>query len=196
MSVIGGANLRDFFVYTTSGGYGTFWSKMHANLGFLVAVQCVGGLAVVLLPLQLNVTCSRRRVLPIAVAMLVALVLLGAGRGPVDAAGFAAGLVWLKTSKKRRKQRRAVMLGSLLLLFITGFLGVARGAAASREVTFGNAIGGRSDPEITYSCQLLACRLRYQQRFRTCMAIATCRYSCSQFLERFGRQSPRTTLPL
>jgi oligosaccharide repeat unit polymerase len=142
MSVIGGANLRDFFVYTTSGGYGTFWSKMHANLGFLVAVQCVGGLAIVLLPLQLSVTCSRRRVLPIAVAMLASLVLLGAGqRGPFIAAGSAAGLVWLKISKKRRRQRRAVMLGALLLLLITGLIGVARGAAASREVTFGNVIG-------------------------------------------------------
>lgn len=142
MSVIGGANLRDFFVYTTSGGYGTFWNELHANLGFLVAVQCVGGLAIVLLPLQLSMTCSRHRVLPIAVAMLASLVLLGGGqRGPFIAATSAAGLVWLKTSKKRRRQRRAVMLGALLLLLITGLTGVARVAAGSREVTFDNVIG-------------------------------------------------------
>jgi oligosaccharide repeat unit polymerase len=141
MSVIGGANLRDFFVYTTSGGYGTFWSELHANLGFLVAVQCVGGLAIVLLPLQLGVTCSRRRVLPIAVAMLASLLLLGGGqRGPFIAAVSAAGLVWLKTNKKRRSQRGAVMLGALLLLLITGFIGVARGADTSREVTFGTVM--------------------------------------------------------
>jgi oligosaccharide repeat unit polymerase len=142
MSVIGGANLRDFFVYTTSGGYGTWWNEMHANLGFLEAVQCVGGLAIVLLPLQLSVARSGRRAFPIAVAILASLVLLGAGqRGPFIAAVSAAGLVWLKTSKKRRNQRSAVMLGALLLLLITGLLGIARGAAANREVTFGNVIG-------------------------------------------------------
>jgi oligosaccharide repeat unit polymerase len=141
MSVIGGANLRDFFVYTTSGGYGTFWSELHANLGFLVAVQCVGGLAIVLLPLQLTATDSRRRVLPIAVAVLASLVLLGAGqRGPFIAAGSAAGLVWLKTSKKERRQRRSVILGAFVLLLITGVVGVVR-AADSREVTtFENVI--------------------------------------------------------
>ena len=142
MSVIGGANLRDFFVYTTSGGYGTFWNELHANLGFLVAVQCVGGLAIVLLPLQLSVTCSLRRVLPIAVAILASLVLLGSGqRGPFIVAASAAGLVWLKTSRKRRSQRMALMTGALLLLLITGLIGVARAAAGSREVTFANVIG-------------------------------------------------------
>ncbi len=141
MIVVGGANLRDFFVYTTSGGYGTFWSELHANLGFLVAVQCVGSLAIVLLPLQLSATRSRPRVLPIAVAILASLVLLGSGqRGPFVAAASAAGLVWLKTSKKRRSQRRAVMMGALLLLLFTGLIGVARAAAGSREVTFGNVI--------------------------------------------------------
>jgi oligosaccharide repeat unit polymerase len=142
MIVIGGANLRDFFVYTTSGGYGTFWNEMHTGLGFLVAVQCVGSLAIVLLPLQLSATGARRRVLPIAVAMLASLVLLGSGqRGPFIAAVSAAGLVWLKTSKKRRRQRRAIMLGALLLLLMTGLIGVARAAAANREVTFSNVIG-------------------------------------------------------
>ena len=101
MSVIGGANLRDFFVYTTSGGYGTFWSEMHANLGFLVAVQCVGGLAIVLLPLRLSLTGSRRRALPIAVALLASLVLLGAGqRGPFIAAGSAAGRCGLRQAEE------------------------------------------------------------------------------------------------
>jgi oligosaccharide repeat unit polymerase len=142
MIVIGGANIGDFFVYTTSGGYGTFWSGLHANLGFLVAVQCVGCLAIVLLPLRLSVKESRRRVLPIAVAILASLVLLGSGqRGPFIAAASAAGLVWLKTSKKRRSHRRAVIVGAFLLLLVTGFIGVARGAAGSREVTFGNVIG-------------------------------------------------------
>jgi oligosaccharide repeat unit polymerase len=141
-TVIGGANLRDFFVYTTSGGYGTFSSEVHANLGFLVAVQCVGILAITLLPLQLSATCSRRRVLPIAISILVSLTLLGSGqRGPFVAAASAAGLVWLKTSKKRRNQRSTFIMGTLLLLLITGVTGVARAAAGSREVTFSNVIG-------------------------------------------------------
>jgi oligosaccharide repeat unit polymerase len=141
VSIIGGANLRNFFAYTTSGGYGTFRANLHANLGFLEAVQCVGGLAIVLLPLQLGVTGSRRRAIPMAVAALAALVLLGAGqRGPFIAALSAAGLVWLKTSRKFRRQRMAVMLGALLLLLITGLIGVARSAAANRQITFGNVI--------------------------------------------------------
>ena len=141
MIVIGGANVRDFFVYTTSGGYGTFWNEMHTDLGFLVAVQCVGSLAIVLLPLRLSAASSRRRVLPIAVATLASLVLLGSGqRGPFVAAVSAAGLVWLKTSKKRRRQRRTIILGALLLLLLTGFLGVARSAAADREVTVSNVV--------------------------------------------------------
>jgi oligosaccharide repeat unit polymerase len=141
MIVIGGANLRDFFVYTTSGGYGTFWSEMRTGLGFLVAVQCVGSLAIVLLPLQLSATSSRRRVLPIAVAILASLVLLGSGqRGPFVAAVSAAGLVWLKTNKKRRSQRRAILLGALLLLLITGLIGIGRAAASNREVSFSNVV--------------------------------------------------------
>jgi oligosaccharide repeat unit polymerase len=142
MSVIGGANLRDFFVYTTTGGYGTFWNEMHANLGFLVAVQVVGGLAIALLPLQLSVTRPYRRILPVVVALIASLVLLGGGqRGPFIGAASAAGLVWLKTSKKRRSQRTALLLGSLVLLLITGFTGLARAAATDRSVTFANVAG-------------------------------------------------------
>jgi oligosaccharide repeat unit polymerase len=141
MSVIGGANLRDFFVYTTSGGYGTFWSELHANLGFLEAVQCVGALAIVFLPLQLSVTRGHRRILPIIAATVASLILLGGGqRGPFVAAVSAAGLVWLRTSNKGRGQRRTVILGALTLLLITGLIGVARAAAGSREVTFSNVV--------------------------------------------------------
>lgn len=141
MIVFGGAHLREFFVYTTSGGYGSFWNGMSQGFGFLVAVQCVAGLAIVLLPLQLRAR-STRRVLPVAVALLASLVLLGSGqRGPFVLAVSAAGLLWLKTSRRRLMQRRAVMLGALLLLAITGVLGIARGAAADRAVTFGNVIG-------------------------------------------------------
>ena len=84
VSVIGGANLRNFFAYTTSGGYGTFRANVQANVGFLEAARCVAGLAIVLLPVQLSVTFSRRRAIPIAVAGLALLVLLGGGsEGPV-----------------------------------------------------------------------------------------------------------------
>lgn len=141
VSVIGGASLRNFFAYTAYDGYGAFRANANANLGFLVAVQCVGGLAIVLLPLQLGVKCSRRRVIPIVITALALLVLLGGGqRGPFIAAVSAAGLVWLKTSRKFRGQRMAVMLGAVLLLLITGLIGVARSAAANRQITFGNVI--------------------------------------------------------
>jgi oligosaccharide repeat unit polymerase len=141
MSAIGGASLQDYFVYTTSGGYGTFWSELDANLGFLVAVQCVAGIAIVLLPLNLSITRSRHRILPIALAMLASLVLLGAGqRGPFVAAISAAGLVWLKTSRKRRKLRTAMMLGALVLLLITALIGVARGPAINRDVSVSNVL--------------------------------------------------------
>ena len=197
LSVFGGANLRDFFVYTTSGGYGTWWSELHANLGFLVAVQCVGSLAIVLLPLQLSATCSRRRVLPIAVAILASLVLLGSGqRGPFITAASAAGLVWLKTSKKRRSQRRAVMMGSLLLLLITGLIGVARAAAGSREITFGNVIGEPFGAGNNLFLPLAGLSTTVPAEIPYLHGDSYCRYSCSRFLERFGRQSPTTILPL
>src|SRR5262249_17916625 len=44
MIVLGGAHLRAFFVYTSFGGYGSFWNGMSQGLGFLVAVQCVAAL--------------------------------------------------------------------------------------------------------------------------------------------------------
>ncbi len=141
MIVFGGAHIREFLAYTSSGGYGTFWNGMNQGLGFLVSVQCVAGLAIVLLPVRLSGR-SSRRALPIAVALLASLVLLGSGqRGPFVLAVSAAGLVWLKTSMRGLRPRRTVLLGALLLLLITAVLGVARGAAADREVTFAKVMG-------------------------------------------------------
>lgn len=135
MSVIGGASLRSFFAYTTPGGYGSFSGQAHGNLGFLEAARCAGGLPVVLLPLRLRAP-GRSRFFPVAVAVLASVVLLGGGqRGPFVAAASAAGLMWLKTSRKGRSQRRLVVAGALLLLLVTGLTGVARSAAASRQVT-------------------------------------------------------------
>ena len=137
MSLIGGASLRAFFAFTTPGGYGSFWSQVHGNLGFLTAVRCAGGMAIVLLPLRLSG--SRRRSRPAAVAVLASLVLLGGGqRGPFIAAATAAGLVWLKTGRNSGRQRRMVMAGALLLLLLTGLVGVARSAAANRQITLGS----------------------------------------------------------
>lgn len=140
MTVIGGASLRDFFVYATPGGYGTVWSELHASVGFLVAVQCVAGLAVALLPLRLAPACGRRgRALALAFAGLASLVMLGAGqRGPFVAAATAAGLVWLKAGTKQRRQRAVFALGALMLLAVTAVAGVARGAAPGRDVTPGS----------------------------------------------------------
>lgn len=145
MSVLGGAPLRDFFTYATSGGYGTFWRETHANLSGLVAVQCAAGLAVVLLPLRL--AAGRARAVPLAVAACAALVLLGSGvRGPFVAAVTAAGLVWLKTSARQRGQRRLLVGGALVLLAVTGVLGILRGAAANRDVTVSTVATQASGP--------------------------------------------------
>ena len=44
-SVMGGASLRSFFVYATSGGYGTFSPESTGNLACLTAVEGIAGLA-------------------------------------------------------------------------------------------------------------------------------------------------------
>jgi oligosaccharide repeat unit polymerase len=74
--------------------------------------------------------------------LLASLVLLGGGqRGPFIAAVSAAGLVWLKVSEKPRRQRRVVLLGAALLLLIASFFGIARAAAANRQITFASVMG-------------------------------------------------------
>jgi oligosaccharide repeat unit polymerase len=135
-SVLGGANLRDFFVYTTATGYGTFASEVTGNLGFLVAVQCVAGLAVVLLPLRLGRAGQGRLFGPLFFAFLATILLLGGGqRGRFFVAVFAAGLIWLKTSKRRLPPRRVAVTGMLLLVVLGGVVGIARGAADSRHLS-------------------------------------------------------------
>ena len=64
-SVLGGASLRSFLVYTTPGGYGTFAGAATGDLRYLAAVQCVAGLALVLLPLRLCCSGSSRRLGPL-----------------------------------------------------------------------------------------------------------------------------------
>jgi oligosaccharide repeat unit polymerase len=141
-SMLGGASLRSFFVYTTAGGYGEFAREATGNLGYLTALQGTAGLALVLLPLPLRLggsAASRRSAL--FFAALATLVLLGGGeRGRFFVPVFAAGLIWLKTSKRRRPPRRVAAVGLLTLLVLGGLVGTARGAAASRHVSVGTVI--------------------------------------------------------
>jgi hypothetical protein len=135
LSFLGGADLRSFFVYTTSGGYGEFTSQVTGNLGYLGALQSAAGLAIVLLPLRLSNTESNRWP-ALLLAALATLLLLGGGqRGRFFLVAFAAGLIWLKTSKRNRPPRRVAVIGLLVLVVLSGLVGVARGAAGSRNVT-------------------------------------------------------------
>jgi hypothetical protein len=147
-SAAGGGPLRDFFVYATPGGYGTAPGDLHANAGFLVAVQCVAALTLTLLPLRLGRASSRRgRALALTAAGLASLVLLGAGqRGPFVAAATAAGLVWLKTRGSRRHQRAMLAAGALVLLAITAVAGAARSPEAYRVVTVSSVAGQPGGP--------------------------------------------------
>lgn len=139
-SALGGASLRSFFVYTTSGGYGTFARESTGYLGYLVAMQSVAGLALILLPLSLGCRGSNRRQV-LLLAALAALVLLGGGqRGRFFVPAFAAVLIWLKTSKRRPPPRRVAAVGVFVLVVLGGFVGVARGAADSRQVTVGSVL--------------------------------------------------------
>jgi len=147
-SVLGGASLRSFFVYTTSTGYGTFAHEMTGYLGYLVALQGFCGLALILLPLRLNCIGSRRWPMWLSAA-LAAFVLLGSGqRGRFFAIMFAASLIWLKTSERSLRPRRLVVAGVLVVIIIGGLLGVARGEAGTRQVTVGSVVAasvGASD---------------------------------------------------
>jgi oligosaccharide repeat unit polymerase len=139
-SRLGGASLRSFFVYTTADGYGEFAREATGNLGYLAALQSAAGLALVLLPLRLGGSAASRRS-ALFFAALASLVLVGGGeRGRFFVPVFAAGLIWLKTSKRTRPPRRVAAVGLLTLLVLGGFVGTARGAAASRHVSVGTVI--------------------------------------------------------
>jgi O-antigen polysaccharide polymerase Wzy len=146
LSVLGGASLRSFFVYTTSSGYGTFARETTGYFGYLVALQCVAGLALVLLPLRFGCHGSMRWQ-DLALVALAAFLLLGGGqRGRFFVPAFAAVLIWLKTSKKSRPPRRVAAVGMIVLVVLGGFVGVARGAAASRHVTVGSVFAEAVGP--------------------------------------------------
>jgi oligosaccharide repeat unit polymerase len=139
-SFLGGASLRDFFVFTTPGGYGTFAREATGNLGYLEAVQGVAGLALVLLPVRMRCTGSSRWP-SLLFALVATFVLLGDGqRARFFAPAFAAGLVWLKTSKRTLPPRRVAAVGLVVLVALGGLIGVARGAAGSRNLTFGAVV--------------------------------------------------------
>jgi oligosaccharide repeat unit polymerase len=141
-SALGGASLRSFFVYTTSSGYGTFGAEATGNLGYLAAVQSVAGLALVLLPLRLGCIGSSRWA-GLFLAAMATFVLLGGGqRGRFFVPAFAASLIWLKTSRRSLPPRRLAVVGVLVLIVLGGLVGVARGAAGTRQVTVGSVVDG------------------------------------------------------
>jgi len=140
LSVLGGASLRSFFVYTTSSGYGTFAREMTGSFGYLEALESFAGLALVLLPLRLGCRHASRWPALLSTS-LATLVLLGNGvRGEFFATMFSAGLVWLKTGKRSYQPRRLLIAGVLALIIIGGVIGVARGSAGTRQLTLGHVV--------------------------------------------------------
>jgi oligosaccharide repeat unit polymerase len=134
-SVLGGANLRSFLVYTTSSGYGTFNREATGKLAYLAAIQGITGLALILFPLRLGCSGSSRWS-AVLLAALATFVLLGGGqRVWFFLPAFAAVLIWLKTSKRSLPPRRVAVVGVLVLIVLGGLVGVARGASSSRHLT-------------------------------------------------------------
>lgn len=137
LCVLGGTSLLDFFVYTRSSGSNVALTSGSArNLAYLTAVQCLAGLALVLLPLRLGSTSTGRRLGPLLLAASATFLLLGGGeRGRFFVPVFAAGLVWLKTSNLGRHPRRVAAAGVIVMILLSGLVGVARGSASTRQVT-------------------------------------------------------------
>jgi oligosaccharide repeat unit polymerase len=140
-SALGGANLRDFFAYTTTAGYGTFGREGSGNLSFLIAVQCVGGLAIVLLPLRVGCASQGSWRKPVMTTLLATAVLVGGGqRAMLFVPAIAAGFLWVKTSKRDIYRRLIVVIGAIVLILLGGIIGIARGAANSRSYTMSNVL--------------------------------------------------------
>jgi len=140
-SAAGGASLLNYFAFTTAGGYGSFTSQSAGNYAALLAMQCIAGLALVLLPLRLGRTNVSRRLGPLLLAALAVFVLLGGGqRGRFLVPAFAALLIWLKTSDKGRRPRRIAVAGLIVTVTLAGLIGVARGSADTRHVTVSTAL--------------------------------------------------------
>lgn len=139
---VGGANLRDFLVFTTKSGYGSFGgSAAGSKVGYLVAVQTIAGLAFLLIALRWTSTYTRRWISPAVLGLLAAMVLLGQGqRGRFLVPIFAAGIVWLKTSKVRFAPRRLAIAGVFFLLLVASLVGIARGAAGQRNFSVANIV--------------------------------------------------------
>lgn len=139
---LGGANLRNFFVFTTKAGYGTLsQGAAAAKVGFLLSLQAVGGLCLSLVALRFTSTSSRRWTRPILVALLALVLLSGEGqRGILFVPVFAAGVVWLKTTKRAFVPRRLAISGAMLLLLFASIAGIARGAAGHREFSVGAVV--------------------------------------------------------
>lgn len=136
-AVVAGANLRDFFVFTTAKGYGSFsMSAAGSKIGYFTALQLVPGLSLVLIVLRFTSTTSRIRTVSLALALASTFLLLGGGgRGKFFVPVLAAGLVWFKTTSHRIGGRRLGLIGLIVMLSISALVGVARGSAGHRRLT-------------------------------------------------------------
>ena len=141
LSILGGTGLLHFFIYAGSGS-ASFSGGPADNIAFLITVQCLAGLAVVLLPLRLGSAGRARRRGPLLLTALAALVLLGGGqRGLFFVPAFAAGLIWLKTTDMGRNPRRLAVAGVIVMILLSGLVGVARAPATTRQLSVSTIVG-------------------------------------------------------
>lgn len=141
-AVVARANVRDFFVFTTTTGYGAFSrSAAGTQIGYFSALQLVAGLAFVLVALRFTSAAPGARSIAVFLGLVSTLLLLGGGqRGRFLVPVLAAGLVWFKTTHRPIGPRRLAVIGALAMLLISAIVGVARGAAGQRTLSADNVI--------------------------------------------------------
>jgi oligosaccharide repeat unit polymerase len=148
---LGGAQLSQFFVFTSSGGYGSFAKSAVGTLsGYYTAILLVAGLALVVVALRVTSTKGAGWALPLIVVAASTLILLGTGqRGRWFVPVLAASLVWFKTTHRNVPPRRAALAALLAILTLFAAVGVGRSAAGERtfssQTVFNEAFGGGSD---------------------------------------------------
>jgi oligosaccharide repeat unit polymerase len=149
--LLGRAQLSQFFVFTSSGGYGSFAKSAVGTLsGYFTATLLVAGLAFVVVALRVTSTKGAGWALPLIVVAASTLILLGTGqRGRWFVPVLAASLVWFKTTHRNVPPRRAALVALLAILTLFAAVGVGRSAAGKRTFTsqtvFNEAFGGGSD---------------------------------------------------
>lgn len=140
-SAASGASLRQFFVYTTSEGYGSFYrSATGTKIGYLQALELTAGVGLILLVLAWTTgnARSRSRWIRIGLTLAISVFLLASGqRARFVVPAIACGLVWIKTTRSRVGGGRIIAVMAIAALLLVSIL-----VGAARDVTSGAAVAG------------------------------------------------------